>query len=74
MKRFFCVAVLSFALLGVPGCGGGEKKPDPTATAHPCTKCKCTNWTDGNGDGKCDTVVDGKPCDHTAPDHGVAAK
>jgi len=72
VKRFFCVAVLSFALAGLVGCGGGEKKTDDkaAATAHPCTKCKCSNWNDANGDGKCDTAG----CDHTAADHGVGSK
>ena len=80
MKKLLAVALVSFALIGA-GCGGGEKKEDKgagggaaaTAAAKPCTKCKCANWSDANGDGKCDTMVDGKPCDHAAADHAAAA-
>jgi hypothetical protein len=67
MKRFFAVGLLSLALLGV-GCTSSDKKAGGGSAAA-CTKCPCPNWTDGNGDGKCDTMV---ACDHAAADHGPA--
>jgi hypothetical protein len=79
MRRLFTAAVVSLALLGAGCASGGDKKKEggggeaPAATAMPCTKCKCANFTDANGDGKCDTVVDGKPCDHAKADHQAPA-
>jgi hypothetical protein len=78
MKRILGSLVLVGALLTMPlvGCKSGDsgKPADTAAKTGPCTKCKCTAWTDANGDGKCDTMVDGKACDHALSDHPAPHK
>ncbi|MBI3723325.1 hypothetical protein HY251_05135 [bacterium] len=74
MKRILVTMLLVGALcFGMVACKSGDsgKPADKPADAKavPCTKCKCANWTDDNKDGKCDTKVDGKACDHAMADH-----
>jgi hypothetical protein len=73
LKRVLVVGLITLTI-ALGGCSSGEKKGTDsgsaaTAAKMPCTKCACPNWTDANGDGKCDTVVGGKPCDHAKTDH-----
>jgi hypothetical protein len=74
LKRVLVVGLITLTV-ALGGCSSGEKKSSDssgsaaTAAKMPCTKCACANWTDGNGDGKCDTMVSGKACDHAKADH-----
>jgi hypothetical protein len=73
MRRILA-SLLVVVALGFAGCKseepkGGSGTGADTAKQAPCTKCACKNWTDANGDGKCDTLVEGKPCDHTKAEH-----
>ena len=79
MRRILGSLILVGALsMTLVACKSSDSKGDSgkgadTTAKLPCQKCKCPNWTDANGDGKCDTLVDGKPCDHAKADHAAPA-
>ncbi len=71
MKRFLAVAALSFALIGL-GCQSSRRSSEDDGDSPApgaCTKCACREWSDPNGNGRCATLVDGRPCGHTRLDH-----